>query len=53
MKFPKDHKVQIIRPKESKMPMHSKKVDRNSLCHCGSGKKTKKCCGTQTKYYCL
>lgn len=25
--------------------------ERNSKCNCGSGKKTKNCCGTQTKLF--
>lgn len=28
----------------------SEKIGRNEPCPCGSGKKAKKCCGTQTKY---
>jgi SWIM/SEC-C metal-binding protein len=29
------------------LPMQSTKVERNSLCPCGSGRKYKKCCGSQ------
>ena len=32
-------------------PMKAKRYDRNALCECGSGKKQKKCCGTETKYF--
>lgn len=32
-------------------PFIAKTVNRNSLCSCGSGKKQKKCCGDETKYF--
>ena len=32
-------------------PILSRKVNRNELCACGSGKKAKKCCGCETKFY--
>lgn len=32
-------------------PIHAKKVRPNGACPCGSGKKAKHCCGTDTKYY--
>jgi len=32
-------------------PILSVKPDRNALCQCGSGKKQKKCCGVETKFY--
>lgn len=32
-------------------PMVSRKIRGNDPCHCGSGKKAKHCCGTETKYY--
>ena len=32
-------------------PMAAQKFDRNSKCRCGSGKKTKHCCGEQTKFF--
>ena len=32
-------------------PIAAKKVNPNAPCEYGSGKKAKKCCGTQTKYY--
>ena len=32
-------------------PMAAQHFNRNSLCRCGSGKKTKNCCGTKTKYF--
>lgn len=32
-------------------PFLSEKTGRNNKCLCGSGKKQKKCCGVETKYY--
>jgi uncharacterized protein YecA (UPF0149 family) len=32
-------------------PLHSKTIGRNESCRCGSGKKSKKCCGSDTKYF--
>jgi len=32
-------------------PFSSEKQQRNKPCACGSGKKQKKCCGTETKYF--
>ena len=32
-------------------PFIAQKTGRNYLCRCGSGKKAKKCCGTETKYF--
>lgn len=32
-------------------PMATQKFDRNSKCRCGSGKKTKNCCGEPTKFF--
>jgi hypothetical protein len=32
-------------------PIRAKKVGRNEPCPCGSGKKSKNCCGTETKYF--
>jgi uncharacterized protein len=32
-------------------PMVVEKINRNAPCKCGSGKKAKKCCGTETDYY--
>jgi len=32
-------------------PFHSKKIGRNEPCKCGSGVKSKNCCGTETKYF--
>gem|GEM_PF-4528419 len=35
-------------------PVHVKKVGRNELCPCGSGKKVKKCnCGLEKRYFFL
>jgi len=33
------------------MPLKSRKVLPNDPCPCGSGKKAKRCCGTETKYF--
>ena len=43
------HLVTII--KGDGAPMVAQKVYRNDPCPCGSGKKAKHCCGTDTKYY--
>jgi CDGSH-type Zn-finger protein len=32
-------------------PIVGVKIGRNALCKCGSGKKQKRCCGAETKYY--
>lgn len=32
-------------------PFMAQKIDRNAPCPCGSGKKAKKSCGTETKYF--
>ena len=32
-------------------PLRAVKQDRNALCKCGSGKKSKNCCGEDLKYY--
>lgn len=32
-------------------PLLSRRILPNDPCTCGSGKKAKKCCGTDTKYY--
>ena len=32
-------------------PIISKKICRNEPCKCGSGKKAKKCCKPETKYF--
>ncbi|MCX6222450.1 MAG: SEC-C metal-binding domain-containing protein [Bacteroidia bacterium] len=32
-------------------PFKTIKTNRNDPCQCGSGKKSKKCCGTETKFY--
>lgn len=41
----------IITPSNGYRGILSKKIDRNAPCGCGSGRKAKKCCGTDTKYY--
>lgn len=43
------YKVSLI--KNDGKPLTARKVSRNSLCGCGSGKKAKRCCGARTKYY--
>lgn len=32
-------------------PIATIKIDRNSKCRCGSGKKAKHCCGTETRFF--
>lgn len=32
-------------------PIRAYKPDRNKICLCGSGKKQKKCCGDETRFY--
>jgi len=32
-------------------PFRTVKINRNTPCKCGSGKKAKNCCGTETKIY--
>ena len=44
-----NHKVRIY--KGTGVPLIALKVRPNDLCPCGSGKKAKKCCGTETKLY--
>jgi len=44
--------VTLISPKGEHMtPIYARKVGRNDPCPCGSGVKSKDCCGTATKYY--
>ena len=45
----KTRKVSVIEGNGS--PIVSFKKDRNAPCSCGSGKKQKRCCGTETKFY--
>ena len=45
----KNHKVKFYRGNGT--PLLAEKVGRNEPCPCGSGKKAKNCCGTETKYY--
>lgn len=41
----------ILIANPTKSPLRADKVGRNDPCSCGSGKKAKRCCGTDTKYY--
>lgn len=41
--------VELIKGNGS--PLISVKVDRNALCKCGSGKKQKKCCGVERRWF--
>lgn len=43
-------KVWVVSP-DYGYNLQSKKIGRNELCPCGSGKKAKKCCGCETQYY--
>ena len=45
----KKHKVTVY--SSGRTPIVAEKIRRNDPCPCGSGKKAKHCCGTQTKYY--
>ena len=45
----KDHKVVLI--KNDGLPIVSQKINRNSPCRCGSGKKAKNCHGAETTFY--
>lgn len=42
-------KVGII--KGAGQPFIARAQSRNVKCRCGSGKKAKRCCGSETKYY--
>jgi uncharacterized protein YecA (UPF0149 family) len=44
-------KIKGILIKGNGKPLMSKKIGRNDPCKCGSGKKSKNCCGTNTKYF--
>jgi len=44
----RNHKVKVM---VSNKPLIAVKVRPNDPCPCGSGKKAKHCCGTETKYY--
>lgn len=48
-----ERKVLLISPSEAKSPLMSRKLHRNAKCVCGSGKKQKQCCGSETRYYSL
>ena len=50
MKELKRREYTLISGKE-KIPIFSKKQNRNELCKCGSGLKAKKCCGCKTEYF--
>ncbi len=41
----------VYSPKEAGHPIISQKPSRNSKCTCGSGKKSKHCCGSDTKFF--
>jgi CDGSH-type Zn-finger protein len=45
----KRHLVTFISNEGS--PLMTVKLQRNGLCHCGSGKKIKKCCKTENQYF--
>lgn len=45
----KKHKVQFYM--SGSVPFIARKIRPNDPCPCGSGKKAKHCCGTETKYY--
>jgi hypothetical protein len=41
--------VQIVQ--NQGVPLRAAKPRPNAYCHCGSGKKLKNCCKTETKYF--
>ncbi|MDL2310272.1 SEC-C domain-containing protein [Parabacteroides sp. OttesenSCG-928-B22] len=43
--------VTVVSPKKGFTGIVAKKTGRNELCECGSGRKSKKCCGSETQYY--
>lgn len=45
------HKVTLITPRKGDNQITARKTGRNEPCPCGSGKKAKRCCGAETKYY--
>jgi uncharacterized protein YecA (UPF0149 family) len=45
----KKHKVQVL--VGNGKPFIARKIRPNDPCPCGSGKKAKHCCGTETRYY--
>ena len=46
-------KALLISPSQGNVGLVAKKVNgnRNAPCECGSGKKAKKCCGTEVQYF--
>lgn len=49
--MPKHEKRNILILKGDGLPFISKKLGRNELCTCGSGKKNKNCCKIETQYF--
>ena len=47
----KTRMVTLISPKEKGTQLHARKQNRNDKCSCGSGKKSKNCCGSDPRYY--
>lgn len=43
-----NRKITVIKGEGT--PLYAQKLNRNSPCTCGSGKKQKNCCGVETKY---
>ncbi len=43
--------VSVLIPKDGFTGLIAQKTGRNKVCPCGSGKKAKKYCGADTKYY--
>jgi NAD(P)H-dependent flavin oxidoreductase YrpB (nitropropane dioxygenase family) len=44
-------KIHVTIIKGNGFPLRRLKTNPNDPCRCGSGKKAKKCCGANTKYY--
>ena len=47
----KSRQVTVINPKEKGERIVTLKTTRNDKCQCGSGKKQKNCCGSDTRFY--
>jgi len=47
----KTRQVTVINPKEKGQRIVTLKPARNAKCQCGSGKKQKNCCGSETRFF--
>lgn len=46
-----ERKISVMHPGSGYTGLVAKKIGRNDLCTCGSGKKSKRCCGNRTRYF--